>query len=64
MGVEHLMEAEISAMITRAGQRIDNHLGDIQDKPEDKAFRASAKLLLAQMLSGLKRLESYRDCFR
>jgi hypothetical protein len=64
MGTEHLMDAEISAMITRAEQRIDNHLGDIQENPEDKAFQASAKVLLAQMLSGLRRLETYRDTFR
>ena len=64
MGSEHLMDVELSAMITRAEQRIDNHLRHIQQKPKDKAFQSAAKVHLAQMLSGLKRLESYRDMFR
>lgn len=64
MGSEHLMDVELSAMITRTEKRIDDHLRSIQQKPEDKAFQTAAKVLMAQMLSGLKRLETYRDTFR
>ena len=64
MGPEHLMDVELSAMITRTEKRIDDHLRYIQQKPQDKAFQAAARVLLAQMLAGLKRLETYRDAFR
>ena len=64
MGPEHLMDVELSAMITRAEKRIHDHLRYIQQNPEDKAFQTASKVLMAQMLSGLKRLETYRDTFR
>jgi len=64
MGSEHLMDVELSAMITRAEKRIDDHLRYIQQNPEDKAFQTASRVLMAQMLSGLKRLETYRDTFR
>jgi hypothetical protein len=64
MGSEHLMDVELSAMITRAEKRIDDHLRHIQEKTADKAIQKAAKVLLAQMLTGLKRLETYRDTFR
>ena len=64
MGSEQLMDVELSAMIARTEKRIDDHLRSIQQQPEDKAFQTAGKVLLAQMLSGLKRLETYRDTFR
>jgi len=58
------MDVEIGAIIARAEKRIEDHLRCIREKPEDKDFQTAAKVLLAQMLSGLKRLETYRDMFR
>jgi len=64
MGSEHLMDVELSAIITRAEKRIDDHLRHIKEKPQDKAFQTAARVLLCQMLTRLNRLESYRDTFR
>jgi hypothetical protein len=63
-GTENLMNVEISAIITRTEQRIEDHLRYIQEHSHDQAVQKAAKVHLTQMLSSLKRLENYRDAFR
>ena len=63
-GTENLMNVEISAIITRTEQRIENHLRYIQAHSHDQAVQKAAKVHLTKMLSSLKRLENYKDAFR
>lgn len=64
MGSEHLMDVELSAVITRTEKRIEGHVRYIRANSHDQALQKVAKIHLAQMLSGLKRLETWRDTFR
>jgi hypothetical protein len=64
MGSENLMNVEISVVIARAQERIEDHLRYIQENSRNQAVQKVANVHLAKMLSSLKRLENYRDAFR